>query len=144
MLKTDYSSASLQSAAELFLRFISLISQEKLLVDPEFEHVQNEYINRGKIFIERIGKSRQIIAKCFRPFIRSNLVTLIIISAFNVSLISENSHAFLQQSCLGIACGSKSSWMQLPCLHHGKSTRWIWKENVQCSSEKWYPLYINS
>lgn len=76
MLKTDYSSASLQSAAELFLRFISLISKEALLVDPDFEHVKQEYIKRGNIFIERIRKSRQIISQCFRPFIRSNLVSL--------------------------------------------------------------------
>jgi translation initiation factor eIF-2B subunit alpha len=76
MLKTDYSSASLQSASELFLRFISLISKEALLVDPDFKHVIQEYIKRGNIFIERIRKSRQIIADCFRPFIRSNLKIL--------------------------------------------------------------------
>uniref|UniRef100_A0A7E4ZX42 Translation initiation factor eIF2B subunit alpha n=1 Tax=Panagrellus redivivus TaxID=6233 RepID=A0A7E4ZX42_PANRE len=75
MMRTDRSSATVQSACELFLRFSSLISQEKL-IDANFEAVKCEYVKRGNVFIKRIEKSRSIIAKCFRPFIRSNLKVL--------------------------------------------------------------------
>jgi len=72
IVKTDYSSASIQSASELFLRFISLIQKENE-VNPDFTKIRNEYLTRGKIFIKRISSSRDVIAEWALPLIRNHL-----------------------------------------------------------------------
>lgn len=73
IVKTDYSSASIQSASELFLRFISLIQKENE-VNPDFTKIRNEYLTRGQIFIKRISSSRDVIAEWALPLIRNHLV----------------------------------------------------------------------
>lgn len=70
MLSTDYSSTSVRSASELFLRFISLATAEQNV--QEFSHLMDMYKKRGRIFIDRVAKSRALIARFARPFIQNN------------------------------------------------------------------------
>ncbi|VDM80988.1 unnamed protein product [Strongylus vulgaris] len=72
MAKTDYSSTSIRSASDLFRRFITLAPAE-LLDQRDFTKVLSFYRQRGKIFIERVGKSRGMIARHARPFFRNNM-----------------------------------------------------------------------
>lgn len=72
MAKTDYSSTSIRSATDLFRRFITLAPPE-LLDQRDFSKVLAFYRQRGKIFIERVAKSRAMIAKHARPFFRNNM-----------------------------------------------------------------------
>lgn len=76
MMDTDYSSASIQSASELFLRFISLIRVEQL-DDPNFETLMRIYKERGDLFIKRISISRQMIAEFSTRFIQHNAKVLV-------------------------------------------------------------------
>ncbi|CAD5234885.1 unnamed protein product [Bursaphelenchus xylophilus] len=76
MLDTDYSAASIQSASELFLRFISLISVEQL-DDPNFAKLMKTYKERGTLFIKRISMSRQMIAEFSVRFIQHNVKVLV-------------------------------------------------------------------
>ncbi|CAJ0599758.1 unnamed protein product [Cylicocyclus nassatus] len=72
MAKTDYSSTSIRSASDLFRRFITLAPAE-LLDQRDFSKVLAFYRQRGKTFIERVGKSRGMIARHARPFFRNNM-----------------------------------------------------------------------
>ncbi|KAJ1373773.1 hypothetical protein KIN20_036279 [Parelaphostrongylus tenuis] len=72
MAKTDHSSTSIRSATDLFRRFITLAPPE-LLDQRDFSKVLAFYRQRGKIFIERVAKSRSMIAKHARPFFTNNM-----------------------------------------------------------------------
>ncbi|ETN71238.1 hypothetical protein RB195_008213 [Necator americanus] len=72
MARTDHSSTSIRSASDLFRRFITLAPAE-LLDQRDFSKVLAFYRQRGKIFIERVGKSRGMIARHARPFFRNNM-----------------------------------------------------------------------
>jgi translation initiation factor 2B subunit (eIF-2B alpha/beta/delta family) len=82
MLKTNYSSASVQSASELFLRFISMVTKEQLTGDVE--SLMSIYKKRGENFISRVGTSRNRISKFSRLFIQNNAVTLLKVLTFTV------------------------------------------------------------
>lgn len=75
-MDTDYSSASIQSASELFLRFISLIRVEQL-DESNFETLMRIYKERGDLFIKRISMSRQMIAEFSTRFIQHNVKVLV-------------------------------------------------------------------
>ncbi|KAK0416241.1 hypothetical protein QR680_012369 [Steinernema hermaphroditum] len=72
MSETDYSRASVRSASELFLRFISLTSSE-VINRESVEGLVQVYRKRGKDFIERVGQSRKKISSCARPFLKSGM-----------------------------------------------------------------------
>lgn len=74
MTSTDYSSTSVRSASELFLRFISLATAEQNV--QKFSDLIDMYKNRGRFFINRIGRSRALIATYARPFIENNMKIL--------------------------------------------------------------------
>lgn len=73
LLSTDRSSASIQSASELFLRFISLVKAEQADID-KFDKLMAIYKHRGGQFIRRISQSRSIISRFSTPFIQHNAV----------------------------------------------------------------------
>ncbi|WKX98789.1 hypothetical protein Q1695_014015 [Nippostrongylus brasiliensis] len=75
MAMTDHSSTSIRSASDLFRRFITLAPAE-LLDQRDFSKVLAFYRKRGKIFINRVAKSRGMIAKHARPFFRNNMNVL--------------------------------------------------------------------
>ncbi|KAK6045611.1 initiation factor, subunit 2 family protein [Cooperia oncophora] len=75
MAKTDHSSTSIRSASDLFRRFITLAPAE-LLDQRDFSKVLAFYRQRGKIFIDRVAKSRGMIAKHARPFFKNNMNVL--------------------------------------------------------------------
>ncbi|EYB90647.1 hypothetical protein Y032_0217g2407 [Ancylostoma ceylanicum] len=75
MARTDHSSTSIRSASDLFRRFITLAPAE-LLDQRDFSKVLAFYRQRGKIFIERVGKSRGMIARHARPFFRNDMNVL--------------------------------------------------------------------
>ncbi|KAK5980305.1 hypothetical protein GCK32_003604 [Trichostrongylus colubriformis] len=72
MVKTDHSCTSIRSASDLFRRFITLAPAE-LLDQRDFSKVLAFYRQRGKIFIDRVAKSRGMIAEHARPFFRNNM-----------------------------------------------------------------------
>ncbi|TKR77030.1 hypothetical protein L596_018080 [Steinernema carpocapsae] len=72
MSDTDYSSASVRSASELFLRFISLTSIE-VIQQASIGGLVEVYRKRGKDFIQRVGQSRKKISNFARPFLRSGI-----------------------------------------------------------------------
>jgi len=76
LLETDNSAASIQSASELFLRFISLISAEQL-DEQNFAQLMQTYKKRGQQFIRRISQSRAIISQFATPFIQHGAKLLI-------------------------------------------------------------------
>ncbi|MFH4981858.1 hypothetical protein AB6A40_008567 [Gnathostoma spinigerum] len=71
ILNTDHSSASVQSASQLFLRFISLATAEQNV--QEFSKLMDYYKDRGQRFVERVAKSRSFVSRFARPFIQSNM-----------------------------------------------------------------------
>nr|CDJ91417.1 Initiation factor 2B related domain containing protein [Haemonchus contortus]CDJ98368.1 Initiation factor 2B related domain containing protein [Haemonchus contortus] len=75
MAKTDHSSTSIRSASDLFRRFITLAPAE-LLDQRDFSKVLAFYRQRGKIFINRVAKSRGMIARHARPFFKNNMNVL--------------------------------------------------------------------
>lgn len=75
MARTDHSSTSIRSASDLFRRFITLAPAE-LLDQQDFSKVLAFYRQRGKIFIDRVAKSRGMIAKRAIPFFRDNMNVL--------------------------------------------------------------------
>jgi translation initiation factor eIF-2B subunit alpha len=75
MLLTDVSSASISSAAKLFLRFIALIRIEK--PDSDFKQLMQVYMTNGDHFVKRIKESRDLIAKLAVPFIQQNAKLLV-------------------------------------------------------------------
>ncbi|KAI6191858.1 EIF-2B GDP-GTP exchange factor subunit alpha [Aphelenchoides bicaudatus] len=71
LISTDKSTASIKSAAELFLRFISLVKTEQL--DGEnFDKLMATYKHRGSQFIRRISQSKALISKFATPFVQHN------------------------------------------------------------------------
>lgn len=109
LLLTDYSSASIQSASELFLRFISLISSEQF-EDPSFENLMQVYKTRGEIFVTRISKSREIISRFARPFVKSGMVSLTAYHDAITSGIAEASGPLVQQGRSGSVARCKGCW----------------------------------
>jgi translation initiation factor 2B subunit (eIF-2B alpha/beta/delta family) len=77
MLTTDKSAASIQSATELFLRFISIVETEH---SGEFDLLMDVYKKRGAQFIRRISQSRAIISNFALPFIQHNSVGSLILT----------------------------------------------------------------
>ncbi|GMT18671.1 hypothetical protein PFISCL1PPCAC_9968 [Pristionchus fissidentatus] len=72
MESTDYSSTSIRSASDLFRKFISLAPAE-LIDQPDFVNILNFYNNRGRMFIERVARSRDLICKYSRPFFTNSM-----------------------------------------------------------------------
>uniref|UniRef100_A0A914ZVB0 Translation initiation factor eIF2B subunit alpha n=1 Tax=Parascaris univalens TaxID=6257 RepID=A0A914ZVB0_PARUN len=70
MFTTDYSFTTIRSASELFLRFISLATAEQNV--QEFSQLMDMYCKRGRIFIERVARSRSLISRFARPFVQNN------------------------------------------------------------------------
>uniref|UniRef100_A0A914W425 Translation initiation factor eIF2B subunit alpha n=2 Tax=Plectus sambesii TaxID=2011161 RepID=A0A914W425_9BILA len=68
MQSTDYSSTSVKSASELFMRFISLASLDL----QTFDECMKVLKERGTRFIARVAESRQKIARFAQPFIKNN------------------------------------------------------------------------
>ncbi len=90
MNATDYSTASITSASELFMRFISLASLEQpvrmwcwsvqshhslWLSLQSFGECKAVLLERGKQFIPRVSSSKQKIVAYSEPFIRENCVS---------------------------------------------------------------------
>ncbi|CAI4231480.1 unnamed protein product [Auanema sp. JU1783] len=71
LAKTDHSSTSIRSASDLFRRFISL-APANLLDQPDFSRVLEFYKERGRSFIERVGKSRALISNYSQGFLMKN------------------------------------------------------------------------
>uniref|UniRef100_A0A8R1IWJ0 Translation initiation factor eIF2B subunit alpha n=1 Tax=Caenorhabditis japonica TaxID=281687 RepID=A0A8R1IWJ0_CAEJA len=65
--KTDYSSTSIRSAADLFTRFTSL-APAALLDQKDFSQVLDLYRQRARSFIKNVRGSRAKISKCARLF----------------------------------------------------------------------------
>uniref|UniRef100_A0A1I7UQM3 Translation initiation factor eIF2B subunit alpha n=1 Tax=Caenorhabditis tropicalis TaxID=1561998 RepID=A0A1I7UQM3_9PELO len=63
--KTDYSSTSIRSAADLFTRFTSL-APAALLDQEDFSQVLDLYRQRARSFIKNVRGSRAKISKCAR------------------------------------------------------------------------------
>lgn len=66
MKTSDLSTASITSASELFIRFISL-SIGTLVGD--FEQCRVELVSRGRLYLERAGNSRHLIASLAAPLL---------------------------------------------------------------------------
>uniref|UniRef100_A0A0K0DVB9 Translation initiation factor eIF2B subunit alpha n=1 Tax=Strongyloides stercoralis TaxID=6248 RepID=A0A0K0DVB9_STRER len=74
LCKTDYSTASIRSASELFIRSISLVSSESLQSD--FQELIKIFISRAYKFSERVENSRGMIAKYASPYIGNDMKIL--------------------------------------------------------------------
>ncbi|KAI6205216.1 hypothetical protein M3Y94_00767700 [Aphelenchoides besseyi] len=71
LLESEDYSASVQSASELFLRFISLVRKDEN-DNANMEELMKIYKHRGEQFIKRISESRTMIARHAIPFIQNN------------------------------------------------------------------------
>ncbi|VDD94796.1 unnamed protein product [Enterobius vermicularis] len=103
MSSTDYSSTSVRSASELFLRFISLATAEQNV--QKFSDLIDMYKDRGIFFINRIAKSRALIASYARPFIENNMNILthsysnvVLTALFNAKREGANIHVYVTES----------------------------------------------
>ncbi|KAI6217478.1 EIF-2B GDP-GTP exchange factor subunit alpha [Aphelenchoides fujianensis] len=67
MFESEDYSASVQSASELFLRFISLVRKDEN-DNARMEDLMAIYKKRGQQFIKRISESKRIIARFALPF----------------------------------------------------------------------------
>uniref|UniRef100_A0AC35TXD2 EIF-2B GDP-GTP exchange factor subunit alpha n=1 Tax=Rhabditophanes sp. KR3021 TaxID=114890 RepID=A0AC35TXD2_9BILA len=72
---TDYSTASIRSASELFIRSISLVSSETMNQD-DFKLLLNTFRHRAKLFSDRVELSRSLIGKYAAPYIVDDMKIL--------------------------------------------------------------------
>jgi len=84
LLSTDKSAASIKSATELFLRFISLTKDESK--NDDFSELMKIYKKRGSQLINRICQSRSIISKFALPFIQHN--SKLLVHAYSKSVLA--------------------------------------------------------
>ena len=71
--KVDCSSVSVVSGGELFLRFITLASEE-LEQEDNFDNARALMLRRGETFLNRLMKARMKIAKLAEPFLKDGSV----------------------------------------------------------------------
>ncbi|VDN05407.1 unnamed protein product [Thelazia callipaeda] len=104
MSSTDHSIASIKSASELFLRFISLATYEENI--QEFSFLINKYKERGIMFIKQVGMSKMLIARSAKPFIENK--KHILTHAFSKTVLAVlmcakkdgiDAHIFVTESC---------------------------------------------
>ncbi|XP_064620527.1 translation initiation factor eIF2B subunit alpha-like [Lineus longissimus] len=70
--QTDGPVASIASGCDLFVRFITLTS----LDHPDFQDCKSVLVERGKVFLNKVSRSRRKIAKIGIPFIRDGTTIL--------------------------------------------------------------------
>ncbi|XP_013413591.1 translation initiation factor eIF-2B subunit alpha [Lingula anatina] len=72
LTKTDSSVASISSGCELFLRFITLTA----LDHSDFQECKTILLNRGNVFLQKVGMCRKKISKLGHPFISDGATIL--------------------------------------------------------------------
>lgn len=74
MVETDHSTTCVSSGTELFKRFITLASLDQ---EPDFEECKKVLLDRGRIFLRRVGSAKSTIESVSQPFIRDGSVILV-------------------------------------------------------------------
>ena len=74
--RVDCSSISVASGCQLFLRFITLAS-EQLETQDDFENVRKIMMKRGHVFLDKLAQARPKIAKISTPFLRDGSKVLV-------------------------------------------------------------------